>query len=301
MDRDAESGPVPHLHWPTRQRHGPSLGVKWWTFRRQQKSPSELFAIFETHCAPRKNVTIQRKLFYEKKQSTGETIDEWITQLRLIATDCEFHNQDEMIRDMIVLNSVNKKVQERLLETDDLDLSKALKIAKIHETNIEQMKLISNTDVHYVGSRRERKPATRQMPATRKRYTAPPVRRTDGSRPKTWRSPDDAKCSNCGRIHTRQTCPLTMRLSTIAGSWTTSPQCADRQFQLKVQLDDRGNVHNECMQSTMPTTIRRTKSLQSDACQPVWIQSILEDSHIQHFTLVVIVSRWNSRWTPVLK
>ena len=106
-----------------------------------------------------------------------------------------------MIRDMIVLNSVNKMVQERLLETDDLDLSKALKIAKIHETNIEQMKLISNTDVHYVGSRRERKPATRQM------YTAPPVRRTDGARPKTWRSPDDAKCSNCGRIHTRQTCP----------------------------------------------------------------------------------------------
>ena len=165
------------------------------------KSTSDLFAIFETHCAPRKNVTIQRKLFYERKQSYGETIDEWITQLRLIATDCEFHNQDEITRDMIVLNSVNKTVQERLLETDDLDLSKALKIAKIHETNIEQMKLISNTDVHYVCSRRERNPATRQ------RFAAPPVRRTDGARPKTWRSPDEAECSNCGRIHTRQTCP----------------------------------------------------------------------------------------------
>ena len=152
-------------------------------------------------------MTIQRKLFYERKQSSGETIDEWITQLRLISTYCKFHNQDEMIRDMIVLNSVNKKVQERFLETDDLDLSKALKIAKIHETNIEQMKLISNTDVHYAGSRRERKPATCQKPATRQRYTAPLVRRTDGARPKTWRSPDDAKCSNCGRIHTRQTCP----------------------------------------------------------------------------------------------
>ena len=45
-----------------------------------------------------------------------------------------------MIRDMIVLNFVNKKVQERLLETYYLDLSKALKIAKIHETNIEQSK-----------------------------------------------------------------------------------------------------------------------------------------------------------------
>ena len=108
---------------------------------------------------------------------------------------------------MIVLNSVNKKVQERLLETYDLDLSKSLKIAKISETNIEQMKLISNTDVHYVGNQRERKPATFQKPATRQRYTAPPVRRTDGARPKTWRSPNDAKCGNCGRIHTRQTCP----------------------------------------------------------------------------------------------
>ena len=67
---------------------------------------------------------------------------------------CKFHNKDESIRDMIVLNSSNKKVQEGLLETDDLDLSKSLKIAKIHETRIEQMKLLSCNDIHYVGSRR---------------------------------------------------------------------------------------------------------------------------------------------------
>ena len=96
---------------------------------------------------------------------------------------------------------MNKKVQERLLETDDLTLSKALKIAKIHETNIEQMKLISSNDVHYVGSRRERNPASRH------RYAAHPVKRTDGARPNTWRSSDDAECSKCGRIPTRQTCP----------------------------------------------------------------------------------------------
>ena len=166
-----------------------------------KKSTSELFAILETHCAPKKNVTIQRRLFYERKQSSGETIDEWIPQLRLIATDCEFHDQDEMIQDTIVLKSVNNKVQERLFETYDRNLSKALKIAKIHETNIEQMKLISSNDVHYVGSRRERNPTSRH------RYAAPPVKRTDGSRPNTRRSPNDAESSKCGRIHTRQTCP----------------------------------------------------------------------------------------------
>ena len=57
-----------------------------------------------------------RKLVYERKQSSGETIDEWTTQLRLIATDCEFHDQDEMIRDMIKLNSVKKRCKRGCLK-----------------------------------------------------------------------------------------------------------------------------------------------------------------------------------------
>ena len=109
-------------------------------------------------------MTIQRKLFYERKQSSGETIDEWITQLRLIETDCEFHNQDEMIRDMIVLNSVNKKVQERLLETDDLDLSKASKIAKIHEPKF------SNTPkVYSAPCEKDGRSATEDLEESRRR------------------------------------------------------------------------------------------------------------------------------------
>ena len=109
---------------------------------------------------------------------------------------------NELDGQILVLNSANKKVQYRLLETYDLDMSKALKIVKIHGTNIEQMKLISSNDAHYVGSRRERNPAPPQV------YAAPPVSRTDGARLKTWRSPDDAECSKCGRMHTTiQTCP----------------------------------------------------------------------------------------------
>ena len=135
-------------------------------------------------------------------------------------------------------------MQERLLETDDLDLSKALKIAKIHETNIEQMKLISNTDVHYVGSRRERKPATHQM------YAAPPVGRTERRDRRPGRAPTTLNVANAVESTLDKLALLKTRLATIAGSRTTSPQCADRQLQPKVQLYDRGNVHNECMKST---------------------------------------------------
>ena len=96
----------------------------------EDKKVTELFQASEAHCAPKKNTTIQRKLFYERIQGSGENINEWMTQLRLVAMDCKFHDQDEMLRDMLVLNSFNKKVQERLLEVDDLDIAKATKIAK---------------------------------------------------------------------------------------------------------------------------------------------------------------------------
>ena len=117
-----------------------------------------------------------------------------------------------MIRGMFVLNSVNKKVQERLLETDDLDLSKALKIAKIHETNIEQLKLISNTDVHYVGSRRERKPATRQ------RYTAPLWEGRTERDPRPGGVPPTLDAAIAVESTLDKLALLKMRLSTIAGS-----------------------------------------------------------------------------------
>ena len=89
------------------------------------------------------------------------------------------------------------------------------------------MKLISNSDVHYVGSRTERNPATRQ------RYAAPTVRR----------SPDDAECSKCGRIHTRQTCPAQYKTATIAGSRTTSPQCAPTQSAAVRQRKHQQRLH----------------------------------------------------------
>ncbi|KAI0228033.1 hypothetical protein LSAT2_021475, partial [Lamellibrachia satsuma] len=57
--------------------------------------------------------------------------------------DCKFYDQDEMMRYMHVLYSTNKKVQERLMEVDDLDIGKAIKIAKAYETNLEQLKLIT--------------------------------------------------------------------------------------------------------------------------------------------------------------
>ena len=67
------------------------------------KKNTTLCKIFEALCAQKKSTTKQRKLFYEKGQEPGEMVYERIAQLRLIAA--KSHDQDEMLLDVLVLNS----------------------------------------------------------------------------------------------------------------------------------------------------------------------------------------------------
>lgn len=67
---------------------------------------------------------MQRKLFYERNQCGGESVDEWVTQLRLLAKDCAFYDAGDMIKDHILMGSKFKEIQERLLQDEDLNLEK---------------------------------------------------------------------------------------------------------------------------------------------------------------------------------
>ncbi len=55
---------------------------------------------FEDYVNPQKNTVFVRYKFWECKQQEGETIDQFITELKTRAKSCEFGNQtDSMIRD----------------------------------------------------------------------------------------------------------------------------------------------------------------------------------------------------------
>ena len=62
-----------------------------------------LFAKFEAYCKPKENVTIERYRFNTRAEASDETIDEYVTKLKLIAKNCKFGNlEDELIRDRIL-------------------------------------------------------------------------------------------------------------------------------------------------------------------------------------------------------
>ena len=64
--------------------------------------PGKRIEMFDAYCNPRKSTTVQHKMFYERNLGERETLDEWITQLRLL---CSLYGADDMTEDRIVLGT----------------------------------------------------------------------------------------------------------------------------------------------------------------------------------------------------
>ena len=67
---------------------------------------------FEAHCSPPTNETYERYLFRCRMQQEGETIEQFITDLKTKAQLCNFKDlQDSLIRDQIVMGVRDKKIE----------------------------------------------------------------------------------------------------------------------------------------------------------------------------------------------
>jgi len=93
---------------------------------------------FNQRCTPRVNETYERYVFRTRLQHEGETIERYVTDLKHKDKTCNYGILEEsLIRDQIVLGTLNLKVKEKLLSNDDLDLEKNsihLPSQRSHET-----------------------------------------------------------------------------------------------------------------------------------------------------------------------
>ena len=101
---------------------------------------SAIMAKFEAHCNPRKNITWERHLFNTRNQQPGETIDQYVTDLRTKAKTCEFGTlSDSLIRDRIVGGIISDSTRSRLLQKADLTLD----MCRASETTAARMKTLT--------------------------------------------------------------------------------------------------------------------------------------------------------------
>ncbi|KAJ1143322.1 hypothetical protein NDU88_009632 [Pleurodeles waltl] len=117
------------------------------------------------------NIMVGRHKFALRKQEEGETIEEYIACLRVLAQDCEFAAiTDTYIRDQVVFYCHSKKVQERLLSCRNPSLKVVIAIAKAVERSMVSSKELANTsqasNVFYVQDSRKHVPKTSDRAAS---------------------------------------------------------------------------------------------------------------------------------------
>ena len=75
---------------------------------------------------PKTNTVFCRYKFHNHAQSEVETVEQFVTDLKLLARDCAFKEPDKMIRDRIVFGTNSQKL---INQGKDSTLDKAVKIA----------------------------------------------------------------------------------------------------------------------------------------------------------------------------
>ncbi|CAI5638740.1 unnamed protein product [Oreochromis niloticus] len=102
----------------------------------------------------RKNV-YERARFNMRKQEPNETVDAFVTALHALAEHCNYGPlHDELIRDRIVVGLADTRLSERMQMEKDLDLDKAINMARqSEEIKKQQSALRSETNVMQVNAK----------------------------------------------------------------------------------------------------------------------------------------------------
>ena len=139
---------------------------------------------FDAHCLPKKNVTIERHIFFSRNQAQGESFKAFVTDLKLKAKTCEFENlNDSLIKDRIVGGICNDQVRSRLLRETNLSLDKAEKICFAAETSDVQLRMMKDqSEIGAINFKENQKEEFKKTPQSR-------------------------LCNYCGRSHLPRKCP----------------------------------------------------------------------------------------------
>ncbi|KAJ1088054.1 hypothetical protein NDU88_001213 [Pleurodeles waltl] len=88
-------------------------------------------ALLDNHFLPKVSIILQSYYFGKRKQTDDESIEDFVTALRKLASSCNFgENLEERIRDQFMLECKYDKVREALWAKNDPSLDEVLIIAK---------------------------------------------------------------------------------------------------------------------------------------------------------------------------
>ena len=104
---------------------------------------------FETHVSLRANPVFARFKVHGRVQGSSETAEEFITDLRILAQDCDFKDPDEMIRYRIVFGTNSPKVREKVISKGSTQTrDKAVELATSFEASQAQLSAMAGSSTN---------------------------------------------------------------------------------------------------------------------------------------------------------
>ena len=156
---------------------------------------------FTEYYIPRRNIIHERSIFNQRVQGSEETVEEFVRDLQNLVKYCKYLDPEDQVRDRFVIGLRDSKLKEKLQLMHDLELQKAIEIARREELVREQLKMQASSVQESLSASEIRSRKYPHQSKNIKKY------RSQG------RHEDEHKtgnCSRCGGNHGKNyKCPAT--------------------------------------------------------------------------------------------
>lgn len=112
----------------------------------EEKKFEELIALLKKHFKPTRNIVAESFRFYKRDQKQGESIGEYVIELKSIAQLCDFGDfLDRALKDRFICGIANESIQVKLFNDSSITtFQKACEIALIMEATRYDVEMIHN-------------------------------------------------------------------------------------------------------------------------------------------------------------
>ncbi|GBN29403.1 hypothetical protein AVEN_174595-1 [Araneus ventricosus] len=155
---------------------------------------------FEAHFVPQRNITYERQRLFFLVQREGQSVDDFITELRKQLRNCDYSSiSDSVLVDQLVRGLGESRLRERLLRVPDLDIKKAVDMCRAAETSKLQAQVYF-TEEQSIDAIKRFKPSPEVKPRAtgQANKLRQPAKRQESS---------GRKCHYCGIHHVPGRCP----------------------------------------------------------------------------------------------
>ncbi|MCG8032935.1 MAG: DDE-type integrase/transposase/recombinase [Candidatus Thiodiazotropha taylori] len=223
--------------------------------RPSTKSYDDLTALLKNHLSPKPLIIAERFRFHKRNQHDGETVTQYLAELRKLAEYCNFGtNLNDSLRDRFVCGLRAENIQKRLLSEADLTLKKALDMGVAMETAAKDATELQSTQheatVHKVSKGRRSELRLKQKSPKK------PCYRCNG----TNHTPDKCKFRD-------ETCHACSKKGHIKRACLSKKQTEQKK---KVHSVDRNDSDEDLYISTLSAECNSVKDRQSIS-DMIWI------------------------------